>query len=247
MPTATINGLDHYYEDLGSGDPLVMLHGASSSSQSLAQHFPELSARYRIIAPDRRGMGRSAHVPDLPPSAWVNDVLGLLDHLSIDRAHIYGVSLGSRITLRFAIDHPERVRSLVLDMAVVANEGPGNDALNKRFTPEEMPEEQKRNYQRFHGDDWPDVVANYFKVRNNPDLQEHYNLRKLFQQVTVPVLITRGDRPDPITPIMHSLELHQGLPNSRLAIMPNQPPGLSNSVPETLRKLILDFLADVSS
>ena len=86
MPTAIINGLDHYYEDLGSGDPLVMLHGASSSSQSLAQHFPELSARYRIIAPDRRGMGRSSHVPDLPPSAWVDDVLGLLDHLSIDRA-----------------------------------------------------------------------------------------------------------------------------------------------------------------
>ena len=247
MPTATINGLQHYYEDLGSGEPLVMLHGATSSSQTHARHFAELSARYRIIAPDRRGMGRSAHPADVPPSAWVDDLLALLDHLKIDRAHVYGSSLGSRIALRFGIDHLERVRSLILDMAVVVNEGPGNEALNQRFTLEGMPEERQRQYQRVHGDDWARVVANYFTVRNKPELQEHYNLRQLFPGVTAPVLIVRGDREDPITPLAHSLELHQGLANSRLAIVPNQPPGISATAPETLRRLILDFLADVAS
>ena len=68
MPAAIINGLDHYYEYLGSGRAVGHAAGAFSSSQSLVQHFPELSAHYRIIAPDRRGMGRSAHVPDMPPS-----------------------------------------------------------------------------------------------------------------------------------------------------------------------------------
>ena len=104
MPTTTINGLKHYYEDQGSGDVLVMLHGAQGSAHQFEEHFPELSKHLRVIAPDMRSMGRSEHVKELPPSAWEDDLKALLDKLGISQANVYGSSLGSRVAMRFAID-----------------------------------------------------------------------------------------------------------------------------------------------
>jgi pimeloyl-ACP methyl ester carboxylesterase len=115
MPTTTINGHSRYYEDQGTGEVLVMLHGANGASSLLAYHWPELSQHFRVIAPDMRSMGKSEHVTSLDsPSAWVEDLEALLDHLGIEKAHIFGVSLGSRVGMRFCIEHPERVLSLTV-------------------------------------------------------------------------------------------------------------------------------------
>ncbi len=247
MPDATINGFKHHYEDVGSGEPLVMIHGASSSSHTLAHNFDDLSKDFRVIAPDLRGLGGSAHVTEALPLDWVSDLVGLLDYLKIDKAHVYGVSLGARVALRFGIDHPDRTRSLILDAAVVLMEGGGDAALNANFDVSKMPQERKDNYRVIHGEDWEQVVINYFNFRNNPEFQEQLDLRKFLADVKLPTLVVRGDTPEPVHPLAHSMEIRETLPNARLAIVPNKVSGLNNSAPSEMRRFIREFVATLEA
>ena len=237
MPTATINGFKHYYEDHGSGEVLVMLHGANGSSLTLEEHWQDLSKDYRIIAPDMRSMGQSEHVATLPaPSAWVDDLAALLDHLGVQGAHVFGSSLGSRVAMRFAIEHPGRTRSLILtaphtyliDELNSGMNSSGGDGNNL------SPEEQAR-MQRLHGEDWLNALKNYYDIRNKADLQKYYNLR-----VTNPLAQVIGEYSEPVNrikcPILvvqsselwsgrgtfdHAIELKNEMPEQvRLALVP---------------------------
>jgi pimeloyl-ACP methyl ester carboxylesterase len=246
MPETVINAFKHHFEDVGSGEPLVMLHGAAGSGRGLVSQAKELLGDFRAIIPDLRAMGQSAHVESAPSSAWVDDLLGLLDHLGIQAAHVYGVSLGSRIALRFAIDHPERTRSVIMDAGIIANDPSGNAALNRGHDPDALPAERQEMARLQHGDDWKTVMTNYFNIRNDAALQEYYNLRKLATSVQVPVLILRGDVDDPVHPLAHSLELHQSIPVSRLAILPNSPSGALRGAPDMAQQIIHQFTTGVA-
>ena len=222
MPEAIINGMNHHWEEAGKGKALVMLHGAASSSNTFATEIDQLAKSSRVIAPDFRGMGKSARITSLNPSGWVDDVGGLLDHLEIESVDLFGVSLGARVALRFAINQPQRVRSLILDNPIVANEASGNQALNARMgNTDDLPPEVKQRYEAQHGSDWAEVVRNYFSLRNDPALQEYLNLREMAQTVTIPTLITRGDnRADTVHPIAHAFELFNSIQTSHLWINP---------------------------
>ncbi len=223
MPEATINGFKHHWEEAGSGDALVMVHGAAGAGSSFGPQIAELSKTYRVLAVDLRGMGGSERISSLtPPSGWVDDIGGLLDHLGIQSANIFGASLGARIALRYAINNPSRVTSLVLDNPIVLNESSGNAALNARMgDTDALPQEAKDRYQSLHGDDWPVVVKNFFAIRNDPAVQEYLNLRELAKGLPIPTLLTRGDnRQDTVHPLPHVQELFYLLPNSRMWVKP---------------------------
>lgn len=247
MPTTTVNGHQHYYEDSGSGPVLVMLHGAGSSSVSLSAHFENLAKDFRIIAPDMRAMGKSEHVSEVPPSAWVDDLGTLLDQLSIDTALVYGASLGSRVALRFAIDNPARVRALVLDGPIIAQDESGNTATAQVFDVSSYSDERKAGMQRQHGDDWETVARNYLNIRNNPELQEYFNLRESFPSVECPVLILRGDRDDANHKLAYTYELLKGLKDARLAILPGIGFSVATGRPEAFRGLLRDFVTGLSA
>ena len=247
MPTATVNGYQHYYEDMGAGPALVMLHGAGSSSVSLSGHFEDLAKDFRIIAPDMRAMGRSEHVVEVPPSAWVDDLGALLDQLSIDAALVYGASLGSRVALRFAIDNRARVQALVLDGPIIAQDASGNTATAQVFDVSSYSDARKADMQRLHGDDWENVARNYLNIRNNPELQEYFNLRESFPSVECPVLILRGDRDDANHKLVYTYELLKGLKNARLAILPGIGFSLAAGRPEAFRGLLRDFVTELSA
>ncbi|HNS40900.1 MAG TPA: alpha/beta hydrolase, partial [Promineifilum sp.] len=120
MPTVHTNGINMYYEAAGQGEPLLLLHGLGSQSEDWAFQFPAFSQHYRVIAPDIRGHGRSDK-PRGPYSVsmMADDVLGMLDALAIESTHIVGLSMGGMIAFQMAVDHPERVRSMV-----IVNSGP---------------------------------------------------------------------------------------------------------------------------
>lgn len=248
MPTATINGLSHHYEDQGSGTPLVMLHGAAGSGHYFADVAGAIADDgLRVIVPDMRSMGQSEHVAEIPPSAWVDDVVGLLDHLGIDKAIIHGRSLGARVALRFGIDHADRTLGCILDAPIVANDPAGNAQLNVGFSADTMPEERKAAAKLQHGEDWQAVMENYFNIRNKPDLQSFYNLRESAKTCSVPVLIVRGDDiPDPVHPLDHAIELHKSIPDSRLAIYPNGGSSLTNANPDIFRGLLKEFVGELT-
>ena len=248
MPVSEINGHSHYYEDLGDGIPVVMLHGAAGSGAGFLTIATELSKEgFRVIVPDFRAMGRSEHVAEIPASAWVDDLLSLLDELGIDKAVIHGVSLGSRVALRFGLDNPNRTLGCILDAAIVANDPAGNAQLNRGFSPESMPQERKDTALRQHGENWAVVLQNFFNIRNEPSLQEFYNLRGEAKNCTVPVLIIRGDNvPDPVHPLDHSIELLKSIPGAQLAIHPNGQSQITNANPEIFKDLLRKFTSELT-
>ena len=96
--------------------PLLMIHGFTGHRDDFIGVAPELARKRRVIAPDLRGHGDSVETPGV--YGWnfnqlVNDVIGLLDHLGIERCDLFGHSMGGMLTLRFALAHPERIRSLL--------------------------------------------------------------------------------------------------------------------------------------
>ncbi len=116
MPVAKSNLASIYYESVGNGPPLVFAHGAGGNALSWWQQTAFFGAQYRCITFDHPGFRHSEWlVPESDPDAVYGNVLcELLDHLKIDRVGLVAQSMGGWTCLRFALDHPERVASLVM-------------------------------------------------------------------------------------------------------------------------------------
>ena len=115
MSYADVDGLSLYYEEHGSGEPLVLLHGGIGASEMFAAILDELAEARRVIAVDLPGHG---HTPDvdrpLRAELLADDVAALIEHLGLEQTDAMGYSLGGLTALRTAIQHPDRVRRLVL-------------------------------------------------------------------------------------------------------------------------------------
>ena len=112
--TASINGLEIFYEVAGTGKPLVLLHGAYMNNDTWGGLKESLAETYQVIAVEAQLHGRTGDRDT--PITYDNmsaDVVGLLDHLKIDKAIFVGYSMGGATAIRIAIDHPERVERLV--------------------------------------------------------------------------------------------------------------------------------------
>ena len=130
MPTANVNGVRLYHESHGEGLPLVFAHGGGGDLLQWTYQVPHFSERYRVITFDNRGHGRS-ETPESGYSIEVfsEDILGLLDALSLDKVVLIGLTMGAMTALRFALGHPDRLLGLVL---VGASEG-GREEMRERF------------------------------------------------------------------------------------------------------------------
>jgi pimeloyl-ACP methyl ester carboxylesterase len=115
MTYAEINGLSLYFDEHGSGEPLILLHGGLGSGGMFGPVLAELAKDRRVITVDLQGHGRTADV-DRPIRAelMADDIAGLIRHLGLARADVMGYSLGGTTALRTAIQHPDVVGRLVL-------------------------------------------------------------------------------------------------------------------------------------
>jgi pimeloyl-ACP methyl ester carboxylesterase len=124
VPNASLNGISIYYEDHGSGFPILFTHGYSlTATQWEPQIGPLMAAGYRVITWDARGHGDtdSPEDPaDYTEQLTVADMKALLDHLGVERAVIGGLSMGGYMSMAFALAHPEMTVALVL-----SDTGPG--------------------------------------------------------------------------------------------------------------------------
>jgi pimeloyl-ACP methyl ester carboxylesterase len=125
MPIAHVNGIKLYYEDTGSGLPVIWVHGFSCGIRTWDPQVRALCSAYRVIAYDVRGFGISDAPEDASAysqSISVNDLGALLNHLRIERAVVGGLSMGGNIALNFALERADRVAGLV-----IADTGAGSD------------------------------------------------------------------------------------------------------------------------
>jgi 2-succinyl-6-hydroxy-2,4-cyclohexadiene-1-carboxylate synthase len=119
-PRIAVNGISLYVRMVGKGDPLVLLHGFTGSSRSWLPHVAEFKSHNFCISVDLLGHGGS-DVPADPAryrmDKQIDDLLDVFDALGLGRVNLLGYSMGGRVALSFAVAHPERVRSLIIESA----------------------------------------------------------------------------------------------------------------------------------
>ncbi len=128
VPTLRTGDVELYCEDRGRGELVVLLHGLGSSSADWEPQLDALAPRYRTIAIDMRGSGRSRASGPFSVATFAADVAAVIDHLGAGPAHVIGLSMGGMVAVQLALDHPHAVRTLT-----IINSGP---ALVPRTTKE---------------------------------------------------------------------------------------------------------------
>jgi pimeloyl-ACP methyl ester carboxylesterase len=159
MYTTSTAGTHLFYDEMGAGEPLVLLAGASQSHVLFIDNgLAEIFARsFRVILMDFTGLGKSDRVQDMKPSQWAEDVISVLDALGLPRVHLGGSSLGARVAARVAADSPGRVSTLLVDMPITSVDEEQEKQLNAFFsgyaTNSLAPQAQ-----RWHGEQWREAM-----------------------------------------------------------------------------------------
>ena len=223
---ADVNGLHMYYETYGDGTPLVLLHGGMLTIDlNFAGLIPTLAKRHRVIGVEMQGHGRTADIDrPITPAALASDVVGLLDHLGIDRAHVLGHSMGGGVAMELAISYPDRVLSVVPISASVRPDGmhPDLSDPSKFATSPIMPTQQdfmefKTEYERLspHPEHFQEFLGAL--SASNADLQGWSDQQ--LAGITARVLLVQGDRD--FTLNEHGALMKELIPGAQLAILPN--------------------------
>jgi pimeloyl-ACP methyl ester carboxylesterase len=167
-------------------------------------------------------MGKSERVDAMPPTAWNDDLLELVNQLGIERFHLAGSALGARIALRASLSARERVMSLTIDAPILFETPEGSQAIETMFGGE-LPEPLAASIERANGHDWRQVLDSFLRIRQTPGLKELYDFRGELGQLRCPALVCRGDIENVAAPISHSLQAHAEIADSRLWIEPSTP------------------------
>jgi pimeloyl-ACP methyl ester carboxylesterase len=237
--TAKINGVDIYYEVYGQGDPVILLHGGLGNGTYFANQIPVLAAKYQLIVMDSRGHGRSSF-DDTPISyeLMASDVLGLMDHLGIQKADIVGWSDGGIIGLELAIHHRERLNRVV---AYGANFDPSGfrPGIGQSARFNAYVEQAAKDYQRLspHPERWGEFLTN---IEHMWAIEPNYSEEQL-KSIRTPMLVLDGAMEEAIdlnqTKLMALL-----IPGAQLVLMPDTGHFAMFEQPAEFNKIVLDFL-----
>jgi pimeloyl-ACP methyl ester carboxylesterase len=231
---APVNGLQMYYEIHGAGEgaPLVLLHGAFSAiGTSFGKMLPGLAETRRVIGVELQAHGHTADVDrPLTLEQMADDTAALLRYLKVERADLFGYSLGAAVALQLAVRHPELLRKQVLASISYNSEGfhPGLLAGMEGMRPEQMVGTPWYDeYQQIapHPEQFPTLFAKKSQLdKTIKDVSP-----ATIKAITAPTMLVAGDS-DIIRP-EHTVELFRllgggvagdvtGLPNARLAVLP---------------------------
>jgi pimeloyl-ACP methyl ester carboxylesterase len=218
--TAALNGVEIYFEVHGAGEPLLLLHGFSGSSQDWKSLSTEQLANFQLIMPDLRGHGRSSILSQpFRHQDAAADILALLDHLRIESCKGLGISAGGNVLLHMATRQPERVKAMVLVSA--APYFPAQARPIMRRYPDSLPESQWEILRRRHPGGDAQIHAILASTRSFADSYDDMNFTPPYlSTIQARTLIVQGDR-DPLYPVELSFEMARAIPQSSLWILPN--------------------------
>ena len=260
MSMAQVSGMQMYYEMHGQGYPLVLIHGLSATSLIWAFQVPEFSRDYRVVIMDLRGHGQSDK-PEMEYSIglFARDVVALMEHLGIERAHIVGVSMGGMVAQQLALDYPQRVKRLVLADSMshldtclrmkVENWGLIAKRLGMEMQARDaMPWSFSSSYINKHYDETMNIIGQVAELPVKPYLQSLdatmvHDVRERLGSIAAPTLVITGDQ-DILVPRQYADILCQFIPDSRLAVIEGAAHVVSIEQPEAFNSAVLDFLAE---
>lgn len=257
MPELLLGDVRLHYQEQGTGDPVLLLHGLGSSARDWEHQLPALAAHYRVIAVDLRGHGSSERTQGpFSVAQFAGDVAALMDRLQLPTAHLVGISMGGMVGFQLAVDAPARVRSLV-----AINAGP---ELVARSLRQHLQLWLRRGVFRLFG--LRRVAAllapRLFPKPEQGPLRETFLLRWLendpvaygkafrmllgwsvvdrLERLVAPVLLIAGD--GDYTPVSSKQAFLAHLPTGRLAVVEDSRHASTVDQPQRVNALLLDFL-----
>ncbi|MBI4247309.1 MAG: alpha/beta hydrolase [Candidatus Rokubacteria bacterium] len=273
MPTARVNGVNLFYEEVGQGLPLVFVHEFAGDFRSWRLQVNFFSRRYRTIAVNARGYPPS-DVPD-DPTAYsqdqaTDDIRGLLDALKIPQAHVCGLSMGGYATLHFGLRYPERARSIVVAGAGYGSV-PGDrekfqqdvELTARRFEAEGMapaaefyakgptrvqfmdkdPKGWREFYDQFAAGSAPGHARTLLGVQRTRP--SIFELGDRLETCEVPTLIMTGDEDEPC--LEPGIFMKRKMPRAGLVVIPKSGHAINLEEPDLFNRAVLDFLTAVDA
>lgn len=216
----TLNGQQRYFEVHGTGEPLLLLHGFSGSSQDWVPSLAQWGTKCQLILPDLRGHGRSGILPKpFRHDDAAVDIFALLDHLGIRTCKGVGISAGGNVLLHMATKQPDRMTSMVLVSATPYFPAQARTIMSQYG--DNLPEEQWEILRRRHPGGDAQVKAILACTKSFATSYDDLNFTPpLLSTIKARTFIIQGDR-DPLYPVEISVEMYKSIPNSRLWIVPN--------------------------
>jgi 3-oxoadipate enol-lactonase len=250
-----------YWDEQGAGDPILLIMGLGYPSCMWYRARPKLSAQYRTIALDNRGVGQSEMPPGPYPIALMaSDALAVLDAAGVENAHVYGISMGGMIAQEFALQNPSRVRSLILGCTACG--GP----LAVRAKPEANQMLMARAKMTAEQAAEAAIQFVYDPGTSREKIDEDLNVRRPWfpsseaysaqlqgilawesysrlDQITAPTLVIHGEN-DLLVPPGNGELIAQRIPGAKLVLIPHAGHIYTTDQPNASHQAVSDFLAE---
>lgn len=251
-----------HWEAEGQGTPVLLIMGHLYSARMWRPLLPALTQRHRAIYFDNRGTGDSSTTPSVTIAELAGDALSVLDAAGVERAHVYGVSMGGGVAAEFAMRYPERTRSLILGCTMMKTaEKPGAPWFARLLY--RLPHGLfralllSRTTAASYGSAAPaEAVARDLQAlaqerftmqgvaAQAAAIASYVTSREAIGRLSMPVLILHGDE-DRVVDVGYGRELAAAIPGSRLTILNGAGHNYVVAAGAQSTAAVLEFLADV--
>ena len=274
------NGIKTHFIEAGSGEPVVLVHGGGPGAcgkHNWGNNVPVLAERFHVFAIDLIGYG----LTDKPPieysyQAKVDHIAGFIDTLCLDQVHLGGNSMGTYLVVRYALDHPDRVKKvLMVATATVAGAmgvgtfskegGTPRQSVGERSPPEAMrawlgtllynkdritDELVERRVRLAALPGAAEAQKSYWehmaKIRVDPNLKQWYDVSQRLPKVTIPLALVWG-KEDQFAPVELAHRLREALPNLKeFHLVDKAGHQVQNDQPEKFNEIALQFFLQPS-
>jgi len=258
MPDLTVNHLRFHFEESGSGDVILFLHGLGSCGQDWLFQMPVFCPRFHVIAPDLHGHGQTDKPRQLVSIAQMTaDVACLLDALGITRTHVVGLSMGGCVAQQLALDDPTRVRSLTLvntfarfDLGELGNAIPlafrmgilgvlglpaqARFVAARMFPKPEQAQLRALAAERIASNDMTTYIRLLLAI-------SAFNVTRRLGEITCPTLVIAGDR-DTTVPLRAKQFLAAHIPGARFELVADSGHATPIDQPDVFNGLVMRFV-----
>ncbi len=216
-----LNGITVYYQIIGEGEPLVLLHGFTGTGKVWNPIVEDLATQYRLIIPDLRGHGQSTNpTGEFTHRQSALDVFELLDQLGINTFKAMGISTGGMTLLHMATTQRERVEAMVL-IGATSYFPEQARVIMRASSPDSLSQTRLESLGRKHSRGTDQARSLMAQFSGFQDSYDDMNFtRPYLSTITARTLIVHGDR-DAFFPVSIPVEQYEAIPKSYLWIVPN--------------------------